>query len=80
MGNLEKVILDYFKLINPLPYDEVKIDMGLRNIIYVDICVEDLLPYTQYPSSDDSVLKQIQKDMNDMFPYEIINRIVWDPK
>jgi hypothetical protein len=80
MGNLEKVILDYFKLINPLPYDEVKINMELRNVIYVDICVEDLLPYTSYPSSDDSVLKQIQKDMNDMFPCEITIRVIWDPK
>jgi len=82
MKNLEKVVLDYFKLINPLPYDEVKIDMmlKLRNVIFINIYDKDLLSYTSYPSSDNSTLKQIQKDMNDMFPYEIIVRVILGPK
>jgi hypothetical protein len=82
MKNLEKVVLDYFKLINPLPYDEVKIDMilKLRNVIFINIYAKDLLSYTSYPSSDNSTLKQIQKDMNDMFPYEIIVRVILGPK
>jgi hypothetical protein len=82
MTNLEKVVLDYFKLINPLPYDEVKIDMilKLRNVIFINIYAKDLLSYTSYPSSGNSTLKQIQKDMNDMFPYEIIVRVILGPK
>ena len=82
MKNLEKVVLDYFKLINPLPYDEVKIDMmlKLRDVIFINIYTKDLLSYTPYPSSDNSTLKQIQKDMNDMFPYEIIVRVILGPK
>lgn len=82
MKNLEKVVLDYFKLINPLPYDEVKIDiiLKLRNVIFINIYAKDLLSYTSYPSSDNSILKQIQKDMNDMFPYEIVSRVIWNPK
>jgi hypothetical protein len=82
MKNLEKVVLDYFKLINPLPYDEVKIDMilKLRNVIFINIYAKDLLSYTSYPSSGNSTLKQIQKDMNDMFPYEIIVRVILGPK
>jgi hypothetical protein len=82
MKNLEKVVLDYFKLINPLPYDEVKIDMmlKLRDVIFINIYTKDPLSYTPYPSSDNSTLKQIQKDMNDMFPYEIIVRVILGPK
>lgn len=48
-NRLEKVILNYFKLVNPLPYDKVKIDMRLSEIlafVEIKIYAEDSISYT----------------------------------
>ena len=73
-GKIEKLILDYFKFVNPLPYDEVKI----RYIEFFDmydivIVGKNYLEYTRHrrdirPNSI-TVCEQIRYDMENLFPY-----------
>lgn len=78
MDKMERVILNYFKLVNPLPYDKVKIDMRLSEIlafVEIKIYAEDSISYTSQRGREKCVVEKIRKDMNDMFPYTFQVRV-----
>jgi hypothetical protein len=70
---IEKLILGYFNLVNPLPYDEVKIDIRQSEILSVVVIKiidkEDPMRYTSQRGRERCVAEEIKHDMNDMFPY-----------
>lgn len=67
---LEKVILDYFKFVNPLPYDEVKIMfVEFFDMYDIKITSKDYLDYTRHRRDGITVCEQIRRDMENMFPY-----------
>ena len=73
-GKIEKLILDYFKFVNPLPYDEVKIRFAeFFDMYMIKIVSENYLDYTRHrrdmrPNSI-TVCDQIRYDMENLFPY-----------
>ena len=73
-GKIEKLILDYFKFVNPLPYDEVKIRfVEFFDMYMIKIVSENYLNYTRHrrdirPNSI-TVCDQIRYDMENLFPY-----------
>ena len=74
MNKIEKVILDYFKLVNPLPYDEVKINyIEFFDMYDIKIVSENYLDYTRHRRginpNDKTVCDQIRYDMEDLFPF-----------
>jgi hypothetical protein len=72
MKKTEQLILEYFKLINPLPYDEVKVEtvlIVLSGIVVIKIYTKDSVSYMVNRGRERSVLSKIKIDMNDMFPY-----------
>lgn len=71
---IEKVVLNYFKLVNPLPYDEVKINyIEFFDMYDIKIVSENYLDYTRHrrgiKPNDKTVCDQIRYDMEDLFPY-----------
>ena len=80
-GKIEKLILDYFKFVNPLPYDEVKINfIEFFDMYDIRIIGKNYLDYTRYrrdirPNSI-TVCEQIRYDMENLFPY--IFRVIVD--
>ena len=73
-GKIEKLILDYFKFVNPLPYDEVNIRyIEFFDMYNIKIVSKNYLDYTRYrrdirPNSI-TVCEQIRYDMENLFPY-----------
>ena len=72
--NTDKLILNYFKLVNPLPYDEVKINyIEFFDMYDIKIVSENYLDYTRYrrgiKPNDKTVCDQIRYDMEDLFPF-----------
>lgn len=73
-GKIEKLILDYFKFVNPLPYDEVKIRyIEFFDMFNIKIVSKNYLEYTRHrrdiqPNSI-TVCEQIRYDMENLFPY-----------
>ena len=71
---IDKLILNYFKLVNPLPYDEVKINyIEFFDMYDIKIVSENYLDYTRHrrdirPNSI-TVCEQIRYDMENLFPY-----------
>lgn len=80
-GKIEKLILDYFKFVNPLPYDEVKIRyIEFFDMYNIKIVSKNYLDYTRHrrdiqPNSI-TVCEQIRYDMENLFPY--IFRVIVD--
>lgn len=71
---IDKLILNYFKLVNPLPYDEVKINyIEFFDMYDIKIVSENYLDYTRHrrgiKPNDKTVCDQIRYDMEDLFPY-----------
>ena len=71
---IDKLILNYFKLVNPLPYDEVKINyIEFFDMYDIKIVSENYLNYTRHrrgiKPNDKTVCDQIRYDMEDLFPY-----------
>ena len=69
-----RAILSYFKLVNPLPYDEVKINyIEFFDMYDIKIVSENYLDYTRHRRginpNDKTVCDQIRYDMEDLFPY-----------
>ena len=72
--NTDKLILNYFKFVNPLPYDEVKINyIEFFDMYDIKIVSENYLDYTRHrrgiKPNDKTVCDQIRYDMEDLFPY-----------
>ena len=74
---LEKLIHDYFKFVNPLSYDEVKI-MFVEFFDMYDIKIKskDYLDYINYRRHRITVCEQIRRDMENMFPYSFYVSVV----
>ena len=71
---IDKLILNYFKLVNPLPYDEVKINyIEFFDMYDIKIVSENYLDYTRHrrgiKPNDKTVCDQIRYDMEDLFPF-----------
>ena len=67
---IEKLIHDYFKFVNPLPYDEVKIMfVEFFDMYDIKITSKDYLDYINYRRHRITVCEQIRLDMENMFPY-----------
>ena len=71
---IDKLILNYFKLVNPLPYDEVKINyIEFFDMYDIKIVSENYLDYTRHRRginpNDKTVCDQIRYDMEDLFPF-----------
>ena len=74
INKIDKLILNYFKLVNPLPYDEVKINyIEFFDMYDIKIVSENYLDYTRHrrgiKPNDKTVCDQIRYDMEDLFPY-----------
>ena len=68
--NIEKVILNYFKFVNPLPYDEVKMGfVEFFDMYNIQITSKDYLDYIRHKRDGITVCEQIRRDMEHMFPY-----------
>jgi len=71
---IERVILNYFKFVNPLPYDEVNIRyIEFFDMYNIKIVSKNYLEYTRHrrdirPNSI-TVCEQIRYDMENLFPY-----------
>lgn len=77
LSSLNNSMVDYFNVINDLPYREVSIKQILDNediysiVIKVDTRKETHSYYNRMGDSN-TVLEQIRLDMEDMFPYSFI--------
>lgn len=77
IDKIENTLVDYFNLINPLPYKEVSIRQILNSediysiVIKVDTRKETHNYYGR-SGNVNTVLEQIRQDMEDMFPYSFI--------
>ena len=75
--NTDKIMVDYFNVINDLPYREVSIKQILNSediysiVIKVDTRKETHSYYNR-SKNENTVLEQIRQDMEDMFPYSFI--------
>jgi hypothetical protein len=73
IDKIEKEISNYFKLVNPLPYDEVKIDFERNlNLFLITIYVKDYSQETDYfkgYGNEMCIRDMIVEDMRLMFPY-----------
>ena len=75
MKQLEDIILDYFKLINPHHYDEVDIRGDLlksMGLIFITIRCKEIKHSHVYfgrKGRERTVTERLQDDMEDMFPY-----------
>ena len=73
----DKIMVDYFNVINDLPYKEVSIKQILNSediysiVIKVDTRKETHSYYNR-SGNENTVLEQIRQDMEDMFPYSFI--------
>jgi hypothetical protein len=71
---IEKLILDYFKFVNPLPCDEVKIEFcEFFDLYTINIKSENYLDYIRHrrdiqPNSK-TVCEEIRYSMENLFPY-----------
>ena len=76
-SSLNNSMVDYFNVINDLPYREVSIKQILNSediysiVIKVDTRKETHLYYNRMGDAN-TVLEQIRQDMEDMFPYSFI--------
>lgn len=79
---IKKAVLEYFKLVNPLPYDEVMIDMRPSQVFSLAVIKiinkEDPMIYTNQRGRERCVAEQIKHDMNDMFPYIFKMHVVFN--
>lgn len=79
---IEKLILDHFKLVNPLPYDEVKMGfVEFFDIYNIEIMSKDYLDYIKHKRDGSTVCTQIRRDMECMFPYSfnvsvVVKRVI----
>ena len=75
--NIDKIMVEYFNMVNNLPYKEVSIRQILSSediysiVIKVDTRKETHNYYSR-AGNDNTVLEQIRLDMEDMFPYSFI--------
>jgi hypothetical protein len=73
--NIEKLIRNYFKLINPHRYDEVDINLNSiepAGIIFMNIHCEDKndkIKYFGRRGRDLTVIERLTEEMENMFPY-----------
>lgn len=69
-SKIERIIFDYFKFVNPLPYDEVKMGfVEFFDMYDIKITSKDYLDYTRHRRDGITVCEQIRRDMENMFPY-----------
>ena len=69
-SKIERIILDYFKFVNPLQYDEVKMGfVEFFDMYDIKITSKDYLDYTRHRRDGITVCEQIRRDMENMFPY-----------
>lgn len=66
---IEKAILDYFKIVNPLQYENVKIEFLNYNVVIIRIDTIDPRSYYKYTESGSFYKVDIEQDMENMFPY-----------
>jgi hypothetical protein len=72
-GKLEHMVEKYFKMVNPLPYGDIKVFMkDPMGICFITIYVsryEMSWKYYGRKGKDYTMLEQIRQDMEYMFPY-----------
>ena len=67
---IDKLILDYFSLVNPLPYDEVKMRfVEFFDMYNIEIISDNYLDYATRKRDGSTVCGRIMRDMEFMFPY-----------
>lgn len=71
---MSNLILEYLNFVNPLPYDEIKINyIEFFDMYDIKIVSENYLDYTRHrrgiKPNDKTVCDQIRYDMEDLFPY-----------
>ena len=73
-NKLDKLILDYFKLIIPHDYDDLKFRYSAnKKIIFITVyckTAEKAHKFFGRKGRDLNILKQLEEDMSDMFPYD----------
>lgn len=67
---IEKLILDHFNLVNPLPYDEVRMRfVEFFDMYNIEIISDNYLDYATRKRDGSTVCGRIMRDMEFMFPY-----------
>jgi NADH dehydrogenase FAD-containing subunit len=69
-GKIEQLMIDYFKLINDLPYKDVVIDINESNkTVVINIHVKRDYDYFLYRLGFKAPIYEISNSMGIMFPY-----------
>jgi hypothetical protein len=73
-NKLDKLILDYFKLIIPHDYDDLKFRYSdNKHIIFITVCCNTPQKGHKFfgrKGRDLNILKQLEEDMSNMFPFD----------
>ena len=73
-NKLDKLILDYFKLIIPNDYDDLKFRYSdEKHIIFITVCCNTAKKAHKFfgrKGRDLNILKQLEEDMSYMFPFD----------
>jgi len=73
-NKLDKLILDYFKLIIPHDYDDLKFRYSdKKHIIFITVCCDTAQKAHRFfgrKGRDLNILKQLEEDMSNMFPFD----------
>jgi len=73
-NKLDKLILDYFKLIIPNDYDDLKFRYSAnKKIVFINVhCDTPQKAYKFFgrKGRDLNILKQLEEDMSNMFPFD----------
>jgi hypothetical protein len=75
--NIDEIMVDYFSIINTLPYKEVSIKNILNSNDIYSIVIKvntrkETHSYYNRSGNVNTILEQIRQDMEDMFPYSFI--------
>ena len=74
---IDKLILDYFNLVNPLPYDEVRMRfVEFFDMYNIEIISDNYLDYATRKRDGSTVCGRIMRDMQFMFPYTFCVSVV----
>jgi len=73
-NKLDKLILDYFKLIIPNDYDDLKFRYSdNQKIVFITVCCNTAKKAHRFfgrKGRDLNILKQLEEDMSYMFPFD----------
>lgn len=68
-NKIEKAILDYFKIVNPLQYENISLEFLNHNVVIIKFDTIDPNSYYKYNERGGFYEVQIEQDMENMFPY-----------